>query len=374
MTSSSAETHDPSSVNHSGRGTTATIYLKKLRHNLEVFRNLHQGPIIAVVKADAYGHGLSHVVPVLENVDAFAVATIEEAQQVRFLTPHQKIILLEGVFNEAELDTAIAQRFDVVVHQSFQLEMIQQCQSAKAALNVWIKVDTGMNRLGFDVEEVTQIKQQLQQSAVTNAVMLMTHFADSDHPDITLTQSQINKNQKLISGFETYSLSNTSAVLNGISNPNEWARVGIGLFGIKHSEQLQQTASELQPVMQLSANIVGIKDVSAGSSIGYAATYTAERDVQVAIVGIGYADGYPWRPNVTAHALINGQRCPLVGRVSMDMLAVDVSAIEDCVVGDEVILWGPDLPTDEVAAELNLIPYVLTCGITRRVNFIYVDE
>ncbi|WP_395375439.1 alanine racemase [Marinicella sp. W31] len=374
MTSSSAEMPDLHAVRHSGRGTTATIYLQKLRHNLAVFRELHHGPIIAVVKADAYGHGLSRVVPVLHEVEAFAVATLEEAQQVRALSRQHKIILLEGVFNAAELETAIEQRFDVVVHQDFQLELIQQCQSAQSALNVWIKIDTGMNRLGFNAGELTEIRQQLSHSAVINKVMLMTHFADSDHSDVVITQSQVNKNQELIKDFESYSLSNTAAVLNGLSDPNEWVRLGIGLFGIKQAEQLEHTTSNLQPVMQLSANILALKHVLSGHSIGYAATYTAELDMQIAIVGIGYADGYPWRPQMTAHALINGQKCPLVGRVSMDMLAVDVSALKDCAVGDEVILWGPELPTDKVAAELKLIPYVLTCGITRRVKFVYVDE
>lgn len=375
MTSSStAGIRDLNPVIHSGRGTTATINLLHLRNNLAVFRKYHSGPIIAVVKADAYGHGLSQVVPALHDVEALAVATIEEAQHVRTLTTEQKIILLEGVFNADELQTAVQQRFDVVVHQPFQLDLIRQCRMAGVGLNVWIKVDTGMNRLGFRAENLAEIRQQLQQSEIVDAVMLMTHFADSDHADTTLTVNQFIKNQELICSFECFSLSNTGAVLNGISHPEEWARLGIGLFGIKQPPGQTSMTSGLQPVMQLSANIIAIKNVKAGESIGYVATYTADRDLRMAVVGIGYADGYPWRPNSTAHALIGEHKCPLVGRVSMDMLAVDVSAVEDCAVGDEVILWGPELPTDAVAAELQLIPYVLTCGITRRVKFVYVNE
>ena len=374
MTSSSAEIRELKSVRHSGRGTTAIIHLQQLRNNLAVFRNLHSGPIIAVVKADAYGHGLSRVVPALKEVDAFAVATIEEAHQVRALTAHKKIILLEGIFNTAELNAAVEHHFDVVVHQQFQLDLIQRYATSQAALNVWIKIDTGMNRLGFLPQDLADIKKLLLQTDVVKQTMLMTHFADSDHPEHALTKDQINKNQSLTQGFKTYSLSNTSAVLNGISDANEWVRLGIGLFGIKQPTDGTAETSGLQPVMQLSANILAIKTVKAGETVGYAATYQAQHDMQIAIVGIGYADGYPWQASSTAHVLIHGQRCSLVGRVSMDMLAADVSALESVAVGDEVILWGADLPTDQVAAELELIPYVLTCGITQRVKFIYDNE
>ncbi len=349
------------------RGTQAVIKTGHIDHNLKQFRALHPGKIIAVVKADAYGHGLAFVVPYLSDCDAFAVATIDEALELRAINQNHRIILLEGVFNATELDAAVANQFDVVVHQPFQLELLQQ-NNHQQAIDVWAKFDTGMNRLGFQPGLAEEVLSHLRSINVVKNIRVMTHFASSDDKTSPQTQHQLAMNHWAKSlGYE-YSFSNTGGVLNGLSEPDEWARVGIGLYGI--SPLLDDTVQtfNLKPVMQLYANIIAIKNVAKGESIGYGATYVAESNMRIGIVGIGYADGYPWTERAS-HVMIGDKKAAIVGRVSMDMLAIDLTGMEDMGVGQTVELWGENWPIEQVAAEMGLIPYTLSCGITKRVKF-----
>jgi len=352
---------------HRERGTEAVIHTARLSHNLKQFKQLHQGPVITVVKADAYGHGLAVAVNHLHETDAFAVATMDEALAVRALSPDKRIILLEGVFNQHELSLSIQHQLDVVVHQHYQIALLNQ-SSATEQLDVWLKLDTGMNRLGFDPVDTEQLITQLNAAKPVRQIRLMSHFASSDDPSCPQTQTQQTSNEWLKSlGYE-YSLSNTGAILNDLSDRQEWARVGIGLYGISPLPNQSGSDFGLQPVMELSAKLIATKTIAAGARVGYGGTYEAASDMKIGIVGIGYADGYPWTQH-QSQVLIHGTLVPVIGRVSMDMLAINLQEVPTARTGDRVLLWGNGLPIEQVAADMRLIPYTLPCGITKRVNF-----
>lgn len=353
---------------HRERGTKAYINTSHISHNLNIFKQLHPGKIIAVVKADAYGHGLDKVIPALSACDAYAVATLEEAIELRTIDSAKKILLLEGVFNEYEMQTAIDQQFDVVVHQDYQMDLLHSIRQ-NAVIDVWLKIDTGMNRLGFKPAELETNLSFLNKLSAVKNIRLMTHFASSDDVACqqTLAQSEFNQSLKEL-GYE-YSFSNTGAVLNQLSEDAEWARIGLGLFGISPLKQPHWAASfMLKPVMHLTAKIIATKYVSADSQVGYGGHFEVKQDMRIGIVGIGYADGYPWSEH-NSWVWIAGEMVAVIGRVSMDMIAIDLSKFKHNMTGEEVTIWGPDLPIEQVASDLKLIPYALTCGITKRVEF-----
>lgn len=354
------------------RGTRADICLAHLQHNIEVFKKRHQGPLIGVVKADAYGHGLARVTDTLKACDALAVATIEEAIQLRTYIPDKRIVLLEGVFNQTELELAIEQNFDLVIHQFYQLDLLMNATVSQPTVAVWLKVDTGMHRLGFDWDDYRQVLSQLQQAKMVSEIRLMAHFAQSDQPENQQTRQQMARHQILQNHGVEVSFSNTGAVLNGLSTAGEWARVGLGLYGISPLSDQFAADFNLKPVMQLSAKLIAIKTVKQGEAVGYSAQFTCPRDMPVGIVGMGYADGYPWSPD-QSHVVIRGQRAAVVGRVSMDMLAVDLSVVSQPQIGEPVEIWGGRQPVEQVAADLHTIPYALVCGITGRVKFHVID-
>ena len=355
------------------RGTRADIRLPHLAHNIEVFKGLHHGPIMGVVKADAYGHGLARITDTLKMCDALAVATIEEALQLRTFIPDKRILLLEGVFNRTELELAIEKRFDVVIHQQYQLDLLLASEFTAPVLEVWLKVDTGMHRLGFDWKDYPQVLSQLQHIKVIRTIRLMSHFSQSDQPDHPQTQSQINRNKKLLQHGLEVSFSNTGAVLNGLSSPGEWARVGLGLYGISPLSNRFAAEFNLKPVMKVGAKLISIKKTLAGESVGYGAQFTCTKDIPVGVVGMGYADGYPLSPH-SSQVMIRGQKAAVIGRVSMDMLAVDLSTVSKPQIGEPIEIWGDQQPVEQVAKDLHTIPYTLVCGITGRVKFYVINQ
>lgn len=353
---------------HRERGTTAYINTSHINHNLHAFKQMHSGKIIAVVKADAYGHGLKRVVPALNAADAFAVATIEEALELRELAAEKRIMLLEGVFNRYEMETAVEKKLDVVVHQDYQIELLRSVTKS-AAVDVWLKIDSGMSRLGFVADELMEKLTELKSIDAVNEIRLMAHFASSDEINCQQTQAQIKCNDWLKTFGHECSFSNTGAVLNQINDQDEWARVGLGLFGLSPLKAgYWGHAYGLKPAMHLTAKIIASKTIKAGSQVGYGGHYVADKDMRIAVVGIGYADGYPWSER-SSSVLLNDLKVAVIGRVSMDMIAIDVSAFTQNLTGKEVTIWGEGLPIETVADDLKLIPYTLTCGITRRVKF-----
>jgi len=352
---------------HRERGTTAYIHTNHITHNLNVFKQLHSGKIIAVVKADAYGHRLKHVVPALKACDAFAVATIEEALELRALDEDKKILLLEGVFNSNEMNVAVEKQFDVVVHQDFQIRLLAEVDHL-LRLDVWLKIDTGMSRLGFHADEVIEKLAELNSMDQINTIRLMSHFASSEAPKCLQTQGQLELNTWLKTLGLECSFSNTGGVLNKLSDDGEWARVGLGLFGISPLKaDAWGNDFDLKPAMHLTAKIIATKTINVGSQVGYGGNFTVENETRIAVLGIGYADGYPWSEH-SSFVLIDGIKAPVIGRVSMDMMTIDVSDFKGSLTGKEVTVWGGDLPAESVASDLNLIPYSLVCGIKNRVK------
>ncbi len=359
------------------RGTTAVIDFDNLRHNFKVLQELSPGKLVLVVKADAYGHGLKQVVQALENVDCFAVATIDEAQIIRQYRPNVKILLLEGFLDKHELKTALQLNLDSVIHQQLQLDMLNEttAHNAHESMNIWLKYDSGMNRLGFTQREYTLAIKSLEKNKCVKELILMSHLASADQRQNPFSALQKQKFLNCSQGHQL-SLSNSSALLNNWAIKDEWCRVGISLFGVSPIKGRLASDYNLKPVMTLKTNIIAIKSINAGETIGYGQTYLAKTNMKIAIIGIGYGDGYPWSLGVNASVKLNQQQAKIVGRVSMDMMAIDVTKISNVAVGNSVLIWGKNtngsLPIETVASHAKSIPYVLLCHITSRVHYQYV--
>ena len=323
---------------------------------------------MAVIKADGYGHGIIRVAKGLAEADGFAVACLEEAVRLREAGFKHNILLLEGVFEPSELKAVVDYELQMVVHCPEQVRLIETT-AVSTPLAVWMKVDTGMHRLGFLPNEFTQYYQRLAQlKQVTSNFMLMTHLACADevgHP----------ANQEQLSLFHTLTthLSNPKSVVNSAGlfsytdAHHDWVRPGIMLYGINPFNNGVGSAVGLKPVMNLKSEIIAIKSYQAGAQIGYGGTYTCDRPTRVGVVAIGYGDGYPRHAPTGTPVAVAGQRSRLLGRVSMDMITIDVSEIDGVKVGSPVCLWGDALPIEEVAQSANTIGYELVCRLTPRV-------
>lgn len=357
------------------RATRATIHLGALRHNLSVLKQrAANSRVIAVVKANAYGHGLEAVVRALHNdAEAFAVASLDEALRIRAAGVGTPVILLEGVFGPEELDRAAEENFEIVVHTTRQLEWLQDYQGD--ALTVWLKLDSGMNRLGFKPDEFVQAHRRLNaMECVVKPPRLMTHLAKADELDDAFTQRQLDTFIGLVATFPgERSVANSAGTLAYPSCHQDWVRPGLALYGASPLANSSGPAEGLQPVMTVSTELIAVKKMQAGETVGYGANWVAPEAMPYGIAAIGYGDGYPRHaPNGTP-VLVNGQRAALIGRVSMDMIAIDLRGHEAARPGDKVILWGKGLPVEEIAAAAGTIPYELLCGVTQRVNFTLDD-
>ncbi len=358
------------------RGTTAIININNLQHNFKVLNNMAPGKLVLVVKADAYGHGLKQMVLALDDADCFGVATIEEALIVRKVNAEVRILLLEGFLDEEQLEMAFKHDIDCVIHQIKQLDMLEAINT-KRSMNVWLKYDSGMNRLGFSSKEYEAVINRVKQLDNTREIVLMSHLACADDTQDCFTTQQTDRFLKFSDGEKSLSLSNSAALLNGLHLSNEWCRVGLALFGVSPIASKSAEAFGLKPVMTLKTKVIAIKTVDAGQGIGYSQKYVAEKKMSIAIIGIGYGDGFPWSISDRAYVKINGCNANIVGRVSMDMIAVDVSDIAKVSLGDAVLIWGEQegvsLPVEMLASYANTIPYVLLCQITSRVHYQYAD-
>lgn len=355
------------------RGTRAVIDLHALQHN---FRQVRQrapaSRILAVVKADGYGHGAVAVAQALREADAFGVATFGEALLLQQAGIRQPILLMEGVMSAGELQLAARHRFQIVVHQFWQLALLQRVV-VDSPLTVWLKVDTGMHRLGIPLNACIQVWEQLAACKAVGALRLMSHLAcadDAGHPLNRIQQTAFAHLVQTTGALES-SLANSAGVLRGQDCHYQWVRPGLMLYGAAPVAEASAADLGLQPVMQLESRIMATSVVPAGETVGYSATWRASRDTSIAVVAIGYGDGYPRHVSSEAFVLINGQRCPLVGRVSMDMLTVDISRVPDATLETPVILWGPDLPVEWVARWAGTLNYELLCQVTDRVERTY---
>lgn len=358
------------------RTAVAILSTENLLHNLKVIKeHAPQSKVIGMVKANAYGHGLRSVSLRLEkHVDMLGVASIDEALILRKIGVQIPIILAEGVFEPNELLVASTEGFHVVFHEEMQMQWLSKL-SCPLPIQAWLKIDTGMGRLGFSIDEAPRFYDQLSKSPqIAPPVRILSHLACADDPLNPLNNKQIQGFTKFIEsigkkGNSEFSLCNSAGVFQYPASHHHFIRPGIALYGA--SPILGKSAADLnlKPVMTLQTSLIAIKSIPKGSSIGYGARYTCDEDMPIGIIAFGYGDGYPRTARDGTPILVNNTRCKLVGRVSMDMIAVDLRSCPNAKVGDPVILWGNDLPIEEVAAFTQNVSYDLLTGVQNRVKF-----
>ncbi len=345
----------------------ARIDVAALAHNLELARraapNSH---VFAVIKADAYGHGLLDAARAFTQADAFAVACVEEAVELRAAGIDQPLLVLEGAGSEEELAAARAYALEVVVHTEWQLEMLERC-GVNGLRRAWAKFDTGMHRLGFAPEQARDVSSRLVAAGLAEPGVL-SHLACADEPESDVTARQVAVFESFRGLFRgPASIANSAGVLAHPATHCDWVRPGLMLYGVSPFAGQSGPALGLRPAMTLVARILAIRSVPAGEGVGYGFDWKAPRESRIGIVSIGYGDGYPWRAAAAGLALVAGQRAALAGRVSMDMLGVDLTELPQVREGDPVILWGRGLAVERVAEAAGTSPYELVCSVTRRV-------
>ncbi|YCH21209.1 alanine racemase [Pseudomonas sp. D1-3] len=355
------------------RPARALIDLQALRHNYQLARELAGARALAVVKADAYGHGAVRCAQALQaDADGFAVACIEEALQLRAAGITGPILLLEGFFEASEL--ALIEQHDLwtVVHAQWQLEAIEQA-ALQRPLNVWLKLDSGMHRVGFHPADYQAVYRRLLASGKVAKIVLMSHFSRADELDCSRSAEQLAIFQQAREGLAAeISLRNSPALLGWPGIPSDWSRPGIMLYGATPFEQAQQVAARLQPVMTLESRVISVRDLPAGEPVGYGARFVSQRATRVGVVAMGYADGYPRHAPTGTPVLIDGRPSQIIGRVSMDMLTVDLGDLPGAGLGSRVELWGRGVLASDVALAAGTIPYQLFCNV-RRVPLIYSE-
>lgn len=348
---------------------SARIDSHALRANLALLKSRAPGArILAVIKANAYGHGLVPVAMALGKADAFAVARIEEAAALRAAGIVQPIVLLEGVINAGQLAEAARLQLEMVVHEPAQIALLEEFRGAHR-FSLWLKVDTGMNRLGFRPEAFADAWARLQALRPTpQVVRVMTHLACADEPDSAHTADQLQRFAPLVRGLGAeLSIANSAALLARPDTHGQWVRPGLALYGVSPFAGESGPTRGLKPVMSLMSTVLAVREVPAGEFVGYGATWRASRASRLAILAGGYGDGLLRSLPSGAPIMIGGRRAPIVGRVSMDMLAVDITELPPVTPGEHAQLWGGSLPVEELAVAAGTIPYELLCGVSQRV-------
>ena len=354
------------------RPIRATIHTQALRHNLQVVQSaVPDARVWAVVKANAYGHGIERVFEGLRGADGFALLDLQEAQRLRTLGWRGPILLLEGAFELRDLE--LFSRLDLwhTVHCEAQIDMLA-AHKTNVPHRVFLKMNVGMNRLGFRPEQFRSAWTRLNALPQVDEISLMAHFSDADGPaGVALQMQRFEAASAELPGERT--LHNSAAVLRHGQLPGDWVRAGIALYGSSPDHPEHASAHwQLQPTLSLNADIIGTQDLKAGDTVGYGSTYVAQKAMRIGIVACGYADGYPRICPTGTPVLVAGTRSQTLGRVSMDMLAVDLTPTPEANIGDEVTLWGRAsagavLPIDEVAACAQTVGYELMCALAQRV-------
>lgn len=357
------------------RPTTATINLSAIRHNYRLAKELAgQSRALAVVKADAYGHGAVRVsLALADQADGFAVAAIEEALELRAAGIDKPILLLEGFFETDELQLIEQHNLSFVVHSQTQIDRLMQ-YSGSARFNVWLKLDIGMHRLGIPLHHALNALTRLLSLSCVKDLTLMAHFSCADELNNPITEQQLNAFLKTTAGRGLpVSLSNSAAILGWPQTHHNWVRPGLMLYGATPYEQPHPQADRLQPAMSLTTEVIAVRTINEGEAVGYGASWRAERPSRIGTLAIGYADGYPRQMRSGAPILIDGQKTQIVGRVSMDMVTVDLTDLPQAKIGSCAELFGENLLASELAPWAATIPYTLFTGITRRVHKLYLD-
>ena len=359
------------------RPNQARLDLGALRHNLALARGLaHNARVMAVVKANAYGHGAITIARELEPMaDALAVACIEEAVELRDAGITAPILLLEGVFEATELSTAAGLGFWVTIANEQQLRWLEEAV-LPAPVTCWLKVDTGMNRLGISGGQERDFYQRLKAADNTlDDLVIYTHFASADNLQSKQTEEQIARFDTVCAGLPALrSAANSAGLLAWPEACYDWVRPGYMLYGNSPLGASHPNTESLQPVMTLTSAVISLREVNTGEAVGYGGVWVARRPSIIATVTIGYGDGYPRLATNGTPVLVNGQRAGLAGRVSMDMITVDVTDLADVNVGDEVVLWGKGLSIAEVARHADTIGYELSTRMPARTPRIVIYD
>jgi alanine racemase len=370
----------------------ATVDTGALQHNLQAVRQwAPHSRIMAVIKANAYGHGLVAAARALESADSFAVARVDEALTLRAAGIDKSTVLLEGVFDREQLDAAAAAGLELVVHTAEQIELLRAvghagagagagpagagASGAAGGFKVWLKLDSGMNRLGFKGAAFGAALNTLSAlpGGVQTPVNLFTHLASADSPELTATTEQLARFEQATASLPgERSIANSAGMLSFPESQADWVRPGLLLYGVSPFSGTIGADYGLKAAMTLHSHVIAVKDLAPGEHVGYGGDWTARRPTRLAVAAVGYGDGYPRNLASGSPVLVNGHRAPLAGRVSMDMIGIDVTDLpRPPRLGDPVVLWGAGLPVEEIAVWANTIPYELLCGISQRVAVTY---
>jgi alanine racemase len=358
------------------RRCEALIDLNAIRANYALAGKLApNSKSVAVIKADAYGHGAIAVARALQaTADAFGVAIVDEAVALREAGISEPVLVMEGVDNLKALEYAAAENLAIVVHSDRQLQSLLQAELASPIV-VWLKVDTGMHRLGLPPERAGEVVELLRESSnCDESIVVCTHLASADVPGSVATATQLQVFEGCVAGLDVMqSISNSAGIFASPESHRDWNRPGYMLYGNSPFSSDVANARELLPAMTLRSEIIALRDVAASGSVGYGGRWTAADDSKIATVAIGYGDGYPRHAADGTPTLVNGHIAPLAGAVSMDMITIDVTAIDDVSVGDTVVLWGEGLSVNEVASKAGTIGYELLTNVSRRVPRNYLN-
>lgn len=352
------------------RPIQARIDLSALEHNLSVVRrHAPRSRVMAVIKADAYGHGLLRAAEALARADGFAMLELDAAVRLRDAGYRQTILLLEGFFDVDELALIEQYHLSTVIHHREQLAMLS-ASKVRRRLDVFLKLNTGMNRLGFTLEEFPAVLETLKANSAVEHITLMTHFAraDESHRNENIA-AQLQRFNVIAGGrYLPRSMANSAAILRFPETHADWVRPGIMLYGASPFTDTTAEELDLHPAMTVSSKIIAVQSLKAGDGVGYGHTFRTGQPMRVGVVAGGYADGYPRHAPTGTPVMVNGKRTRVIGRVSMDMLHVDLSDIEDAGVGSPVTLWGKGMPVDEVAQSAGTVGYELLCALAPRMQ------
>lgn len=353
------------------RKTQVSINLTALRHNLQIVRQAAPGcRVMAAIKADGYGHGLVRVAKALNESDGFGVACIDEALQLRAAGIAAPITLLEGFFHADEIPLIEQHRLDLLLHHESQIAVLEQA-SIDTPIRVWLKIDTGMHRLGVSPKRTPALWKRLESIPGLLPVGQMTHLACADDREHPATAKQLQVFAQATAALPgERAIANSAGILGWPDTHGDWVRPGIMLYGVSPFIGGTAAQHDLKPVMTLSSELIAVNIVQKGETVGYGGTWTCPETMPVGVVAVGYGDGYPRHAGNGTPVLVNGQRVPLIGRVSMDMVCVDLRSQPEAGIGDPVVLWGEGLPAEEVAEAAGTIAYELFCSVTRRVRLV----
>ena len=358
------------------QAATVVINRRALRHNLQRLRELAPASkLVAVVKANAYGHGLLETARTLPDADAFGVARLEEALRLRDGGITQPILLLSGFDEPSDIGRMRALHVDSAIHHASQIEMLEQADPGEL-IGCWLKIDTGMHRLGVRPEEAEAFYQRLSQCKnVRQPVNIVSHFARADEPDCGATERQLDIFNTFTEGKPGLrSIAASGGILLWPQSHFDWARPGIILYGVSPLEQKPWGPDfGMQPVMSLTSSLIAVREHKAGEAVGYGGTWISERDTRLGVVAMGYGDGYPRAAPSGTPVLVNGREVPIVGRVAMDMICVDLGPEAEDKTGDTVIMWGQGLPVERIAEITKVSAYELITRLTSRVAMKYID-